>query len=42
MLTSENLEEYDENEDFTWWSWSDPDVYYAMGSKYKTAYKKGD
>jgi hypothetical protein len=32
-------EDYDEMEVFDWWSWSDPSVYYAMGTKHKAFYK---
>ena len=37
-------EDYDEEEEFfsEWHTFNDENVYYAMGSKYKTAYHKGD
>lgn len=35
-------EDYDVNEDFSWWHFADDKVYYAMGAKYKTYYRKGD
>lgn len=36
-------EEYDLSEDFSWIDYSkDEDIYYAMGTKYKTSYRKGD
>jgi hypothetical protein len=31
------------NEDFkAWWNYFDEDVYYSMGAKYKSFYRKGD
>lgn len=37
-------EDYDPNEDFNAWLdyQNDHEVYYAMGTKYKTSYRKGD
>ena len=44
MLNADNQEDdyYDMNEDFTWWNHFDENVYYAMGAKFKTYYRKGD
>lgn len=43
QFTSESIEDYDNNEDFSWIDYDDvEDIYYAMGTKYKTSYKKGD
>jgi len=36
-------EDYDVNENFkAWWNTFDENVYYMMGAKYKSFYKKGD
>jgi hypothetical protein len=35
-------EDYDEEEKFDWWTWDDPDIYYAMGTKYKSSYMMND
>lgn len=35
-------DEGEEAETFTWWKHEDDQIYYAMGAKYKTGYRKGD
>ncbi|CDW88807.1 set domain protein [Stylonychia lemnae] len=39
---NQDNELYDVDEDFSWWSYYDEKVYYAMGAKFKTYYQKGD
>eukprot|EP00347_Sterkiella_histriomuscorum_P010279 403376910 len=40
---NQDNEIYDVDEDFSkWWSYFDDKVYYAMGAKFKTFYRKGD
>jgi hypothetical protein len=36
------IEENEEQENFSWWSHDDDKTYYAMGAKYKTGYRQGD
>ena len=35
-------EDYEGSEDFEWQTYDDDNTYYAMGTKYKTFFKKGD
>ena len=43
-VTMEELVQFDETEDYSWWRGIDDDrgVYFAMGTKFASCYKKGD
>ena len=43
-ITAQELTDFDDSEDYSWWKGIDDPrgVYFAMGTKFSSSYKKGD
>jgi hypothetical protein len=43
-ITLDELVTFDETEDYSWWQGIEDDrgIYFAMGTKFSSSYKKGD